>query len=112
MRSYVIGSFHKIGWNDPFAHEELNSDLESEIPKPELNIEIDTPVYNLKRLVPGMSPSCLWMPKKELMVKLMRACINARTKNDLWFNRKKTWGGLSKVLDSKRTSNETVESNQ
>ena len=108
MRSYVIASFLKIGWSDPYAFEELNNDLYGEVHKQKLNLEIDTPVYNMRRLVPNESPACLWMPKKELMVKLMRACINCRTKSDLWFNRKKTWGGLAKALDSKQ-STESIE---
>ena len=41
--------------------------------------------YKLNR--EDCSPMCLFIPRQEIMLKLIRACIGAKTDWDLWFNR-------------------------
>ena len=33
------------------------------------------------------SPICLFLPRKEILLKLIRACIDVKDQNELWFNR-------------------------
>ena len=41
--------------------------------------------YKLNR--EDCSPMCLFIPRQEIMLKLIRACIGAKSDWDLWFNR-------------------------
>jgi len=34
-----------------------------------------------------MSPRLIYMPRKELIFKMMRACIGVEDETELWFNR-------------------------
>jgi hypothetical protein len=47
---------------------------------------IDDWVYPESRLVKGLSPYAIYIPNKEIMLKMMRACIQVKSPEDLWFN--------------------------
>ena len=92
--SYNISSFEEIGMVDPFP--------ESPMIKRHFNLprclgigEYDTNhlVYDESRyhLDDDISKNiyCLYIPSKEVMFKIMRACVNAQIENDLWFNQNK-----------------------
>ena len=36
-------------------------------------------------MIEGNSPQCLYIPNKDVMFKLMRACINVQNPEFLWF---------------------------
>jgi hypothetical protein len=43
-------------------------------------------VYFRSRYIEGFSPYCVYIPKKEIMLKLMRACVAVPKSEDLWIN--------------------------
>ena len=43
-------------------------------------------VYFRSRYIEGFSPYCVYIPKKEIMLKLMRACVSVPKSEDLWIN--------------------------
>ena len=46
--------------------------------------EIDHHVYPDSRYTEGNSPFCIYIPCKEVMLKLMRACIKVTEPDNLW----------------------------
>jgi hypothetical protein len=46
-------------------------------------------VYLESRYFPESSPLCIYIPKKEVMLKIMRACIGAKKTSDFWLIDKK-----------------------
>lgn len=44
-------------------------------------------VYSSHRYVMAYSPYMLYIPRKEVMFKIMRACINVTDPLDLWLNK-------------------------
>ena len=69
---HLINSFDQISWKDPFP------DKKSNFCPP---VFINDFVYDEKRMVEGQVPFMIFMPKKEVMFKLMRACIGVK---DQW----------------------------
>ena len=50
-------------------------------------INPDEDVYAPSRYSPDYSPLLIYIPKKEVMFKMMRACIGVKCTSDLWINR-------------------------
>ena len=49
--------------------------------------KIDDMVYGPTRYIKGFSPYCIYIPTKEIMVKIMRACVGVKDPKELWVNR-------------------------
>ena len=47
---------------------------------------VDDLVYPEQRYIAGQSPFQLYIPRLEVMVKIMRACINVEKPEDVWIN--------------------------
>jgi hypothetical protein len=47
---------------------------------------VDDWVYSESRYIDGFSPYVIYVPKKEIMLKMMRACIEVKKEEDLWIN--------------------------
>ena len=45
---------------------------------------VEDKVYPEGRYIPGQSPSCIYIPAKEIMLKMMRACIKVSKPDELW----------------------------
>ena len=45
-------------------------------------------VYPESRYIKGMIPFVIYIPKKEMMMKMIRACFGVKKVEDLWFNQK------------------------
>jgi hypothetical protein len=43
-------------------------------------------VYGPSRYEKGNSPVCIYIPAPEIMLKIMRACIDVKDPSELWFN--------------------------
>jgi hypothetical protein len=65
---------------DPFISESM--DAEFYIPKDDEDL-----LYHENRYVPGNSPSVIYFPSNLMIFKIMRACIDINTEEDLWFNK-------------------------
>ena len=64
----------------------------------------DKLVYPEFRYIKGQVPYCIYIPRKEIMLKLMRACIGVTREEDLWFNL-----GQEKLLKHKMTRQSTIK---
>lgn len=77
--SYLINSFQTIGWPDPFQDDFkcVKGSLEDGI---NLKIPTDTMdlVYDENRYFEESSPNFIYIPRKEVMLKIMRACIGLK----------------------------------
>ena len=80
QKTLFIMSFNQIGWCDPFVYDEVISKNSWQEP-----VEYDDLVCNPKLLVKDRTPRMLSIPSKELMFKMMRACIGIEAEEELWF---------------------------
>jgi len=74
---------------DPYPDDESktilnNADLSPADKLPEVPGDM---VYGPTRYIENFSPYCVYIPKQEMMFKIMRACVNVKDPMDLWFNR-------------------------
>ena len=73
VESFNINTFQSIGFVDPFPKEERANRYRGGLPA-EVDGQI-APVYPADRYVEEYSPYCLYIPPRDIMFKLMRACI-------------------------------------
>ena len=50
--------------------------------------KIEQRIYPDNRYIAGASPHCIYIPCKEIMLKIMRACINVKESHQLWINKR------------------------
>ena len=43
-------------------------------------------VYPLSRYVQGQAPAPIYIPSKEIMINLMRACVSCGNEQELWIH--------------------------
>lgn len=77
-----INTFAQIGWPDPFPKE---NSFTSKISKP---TSINDLVYDKNRLFPRKLPKQVYIPRKELMLKMMRACVGVKEEEQVWVEQK------------------------
>ena len=78
MKPACVYSFEQIGITDPFPFEnDHQTDMPNNIIHPqELGSKINKNVYGPGRMNKKLlSPRLIYMPRKEILIKLMRACI-------------------------------------
>ena len=80
--NYLIDNFDEIGVTDPFPNEKKDEQREM-IKKPQSFQDF---VYPMSRMDEYSSPRVIYLPSKDVMLKLMRACIGVRFVDELWFN--------------------------
>lgn len=85
-RTFVINSFEQLGIMDPFCFEKhvQREDEPDAFQLPETPYQDIYPESRLND--PECSPSEIYIPRKEIMFKLMRACIKVKNVKHLWFN--------------------------
>jgi len=83
VKPYLVNNLKTIGLPDPFPYEEENIVAQGDLPRPDANDQIPN-VYRKGRYIKGNSPYCLYIPNRDLMFKLMRACIKVDHPADLW----------------------------
>ena len=89
LKSYNINSFMQIGLEDPWPEDEkiITGSLDDIDPKVyKIPTKVEDDVYAAYRYINGSSPTVVYIPRKEIMLKLMRACIDVKNPKDLWFN--------------------------
>ena len=77
--SYNITSFEQLGWKDPYPKENR---IQNKWKMPQ---KIDDLVYKRQRFANNFIPQVVYVPRKDIMFKLMRACIEVKTKEEFWF---------------------------
>jgi hypothetical protein len=88
VKNYLINSFWEIGITDPFPDDEdLIIGSKDDVPKDfKLPQKVDDLVYSQSRYVEEYSPLCIYNPAPEILLKIMRACIEVDEVSNLWFN--------------------------
>ena len=86
LGDFNINRFFSVGISDPFPDDDLNiigsrDDGEDFLAVPE---KVEDFVYPDSRYVEGDSPNCIYIPNKEIMFKMMRACITVKDPFALW----------------------------
>lgn len=56
-------------------------------PGPKIPADKDDYAYAESRLIKGFIPTVVYVPTKEMMFKMMRACIGVTKVQDLWINK-------------------------
>lgn len=117
-RSYLINQFSEVGMTDPFPPELLEP--RADVPKRLRPMgDIDLPVYpEYKMNDPLSSPASAYLPRKELMLKMMRAAFEVNNESQLWFNNIKVeeepkmtdvdWELMAKLLPTSQTDPEAI----
>lgn len=89
--NFLINRFWTVGFADPYPDDDKHiigsvDDAPDELQPPS---NADDKVYPEGRYTAGNSPYCIYIPNKEVMLKLMRACIKVKTEEDLWIMKNK-----------------------
>jgi hypothetical protein len=79
-RQFIINSFHQLGWPDPYPKE---NSYKSSAKQP---VDGDDLVYDPVRFSEGTAPYVVYIPRAEMLFKMMRACIGVTEASDLWLN--------------------------
>ena len=89
-KGYLINSFQTIGWPDPFPDDckcvkgSVQDGFNLNMPTDVMDLVYEESRYNEK-----YSPNFIYIPKKEVMLKIMRACVGVRKYNDFWLAKDK-----------------------
>ena len=89
MAPHFVNSFCQIGISDPFPDDDQFIEGSLDDVDPEVYQMPSTPselVYDNSRYLKGLGPYCVYIPRKELMLKIMRACISVTDECDLWLS--------------------------
>ena len=90
MVPYQVNGFFQLGINDPYPEDIVSLKGSRGDNDPYLLglFEDDSAlVYNSDRYVLDCSPLMIYVPRKEVMFKMMRACVKVDRPDELWFNR-------------------------
>lgn len=82
---FMVNTFWSIGMSDPFPDESTILEQESHL-FTNVAFDINTHVYPSYKYKEGQIPFMIFIPSKQLMMKLMRSCIGCSSPRDLWFN--------------------------
>ena len=82
----MINRFFSIGITDPYPDDDLHiigsrDDGEDTLPVPD---KIEDLIYPISKYIEGKGPYCIYIPNKEMMFKMMRACIKVKNPKELW----------------------------
>ena len=99
--SFLIQRFITVSFPDPYPQDDINilgsvDDTPDDLKLPE---NPEDRVYPDSRYHAHESPFCIYIPCREVMLKLMRACIKVKDANELWVmkNRPPERGGLANL---------------
>lgn len=78
QRPFLVNCFPQIGIEDPFPNDDLTvigsvDDDDCKIAQKHTDL-----IYDAGRYQDEFSPLCIYIPRKELMLKMMRACIDVK----------------------------------
>ena len=83
-----MNTFESIRWPDPFPEDnetfEFNYKNFSNINS--APSDTNDNVYPSKRMLKNICPSMIYVPSKEMMFKMMRACEGVTDTNNLWID--------------------------
>ena len=88
---FNVNTFRQICIEDPFPDDDKVvkgslDDVDDSIFK--VPNDVGDLIYGKSRFLKHMSPWQVYIPRKEIMFKIMRACIEVKEPNELWINKK------------------------
>ena len=85
LKNFHINCLRQVGIEDPFPddHTKFQKSLNCHDMNTNQDLTIDDLVYPFASYAEE-SPACIWIPRIELMFKLMRACLGVTDEKDLW----------------------------
>jgi hypothetical protein len=89
MKDFMINSFRQVGMSDPFPDDDQFIEGSLDDVDPELYKVPQSPdelVYPAYRYVKGRCPYCIYIPRKEIMLKIMRACVGVDSVSEVWYH--------------------------
>ena len=86
LHCHCINRFITVSFPDPYPDDDINiigsvDDTPDDLKLPH---KFNDRVYPDSRYSPRMTPFSIYIPCKEVMLKLMRACIKVKHSEDLW----------------------------
>jgi hypothetical protein len=78
-QSYFINSFITLGLEDPFPEDDLHIKGSVDDDSFKISTSPEDLIYERSRYHVDYSPLCIYLPREELMLKLMRACLDVKT---------------------------------
>ena len=80
MANYLINRFFTVGFADPYPDDDkfIIGSVDDAPDYLVIPSKVEDKVYPDSRYVEGNSPNCIYLPNKEIMLKLMRACIKVK----------------------------------
>ena len=78
LTSFNVNCFLQLGIDDPFPEDDEKYEGSLDDVDPSIFQLPKTPtdlVYQQGRFIEGFSPYCVYIPRKEIMFKIMRACM-------------------------------------
>ena len=99
MKPFFINGFQTVGWSDPYPDDDTfiqgSCDDGDNLHLPE---KVDDWVYPEGKLSDkDFAPYQIYIPKKEIMLKMMRACIGVKKPEDLWVNQEEDEEGQNDI---------------
>lgn len=85
LKSFHINCLKQVGIEDPFPDD--HTKFQNSINCHELDVYQELVLDNLvypSQAYGQVAPNCIWIPRVELMFKLMRACVGITDEKDLW----------------------------
>lgn len=86
---FLINTFQSIGITDPFPDDLILQEQDIQL-HANSEITIDNLVYPKARYAKGQSPLMIYIPSKQIMLKIIRACIGCNIVEEIWLNRDET----------------------
>ena len=84
-RPWNIHSFWSLGMADPFPDESTMMDTDNQYVGPD-KFNMSKLVYPKSRFTKEHTPMIIYIPSREMMIKIMRASMGCQRIEDLWFN--------------------------
>ena len=84
--NHLINNFECIGLMDPYPFEYNPHGTVAKLPDGPMDL-----VYPKHRYMEGDSPGCIYIPNKDIMFRMMRACVRVKLPTELWCYRDGKW---------------------
>ena len=109
--NFLVNSFWEVGMQDPFPDDEdliIGSvdDVPDDFKLPTCPTDM---VYPDSRYIDGNSPVAVYIPTPEVMLKMMRACIEVKDPKDLWIHQPSVCDKKPKVVEPEETLEEEAK---
>lgn len=91
-KGFLVNSWPTIGWVDPFPEDARKENKDQPRSKRQaasvrLLRGASDLAYPESRYLKSYSPYAIYLPSKENMLKMMRACLMCKDSTELWINR-------------------------